>query len=137
MRYFWLACLTAGALSDMRKREISYRLLTVCAVVGCVAALRDGVGEHIPGLAPGAAMLAINRLTEGGIGTGDGLFFLASAGYLTPGEIWLLLIGGLVVSWVWSMGTVVAGIRSAQSPQGKTIPFLACLWPVGIWLTVA
>ena len=137
MRYFWLACLTAGALSDMRNREVSLRLLAACASVGIAAAFREGIGGHLLGLAAGTAMLAINRITEGGIGTGDGLFFLASAGYLAPGEVWLLLLGGLAVSWVWSMAAVMGGIRSGKNVRKKTIPFLACVWPVGIWLTLA
>ncbi len=136
MRCFWLACLTLGAMSDMRDREVSIRLLAVCGAVGLWAALGDGIEKHIPGMAAGAAILAVSRVTEGKIGIGDGLFFMASAGYLTAPETWLLLLGGLTVSWVWSIAEMTGAIWSGKKLSGKTIPFLVCLWPAGIWITV-
>lgn len=158
MRWFWLACLTAGAVSDIRDRRVSCRLLVVCAAAGMLSAagcgfpgaepeltggiagtaarLTAAAAEYGAALAAGLAVLAVGRLTGGGIGAGDGLFLMASVWYLTAGEVWLLLLGGLAVSWVWSVGMVARGVRSGENMHGKTLPFLACMWPVGLWMTI-
>ena len=101
MRWFWLMCLSVGAVEDIRSRCISGKLLAICGAAGMAAAWWSGLAAHVPGLLAGLTVLAVSRLTKGAVGAGDGLFLLASACYLTAGEIWLFLLGGLAVSWVW------------------------------------
>lgn len=134
MRWFWLACLSVGAVEDIRSRSISGRLLAVCGLAGVAAAWGNGLGAHIPGLLAGVTVLAVSRVTKGAVGAGDGWFLLASAWYLTAGEVWAFLLGGLTVSWVWSMAVILGGIWSGNNFRKITLPFLVCLWPVGVWI---
>lgn len=136
MRWFWLLCLTAGAVSDMRERKISCRLLAVCGSVGLICAVTGNVQEHIPGIMLGAGLLALSRLTGGAIGEGDGWFFLVSACYLTRGESWILLAGGLGVSWIWSMGLILYKAWKGETARNERLPLLACMWPAGVWIVL-
>lgn len=134
MRWFWLACLSVGAVEDIKSRSISGKLLAVCGAAGVAAACGDGLAVHVPGLLAGLVLLAVSRITKGAVGAGDGLFLLASAWYLTAGEMWLFLLGGMAVSWVWSMTVIMGAVWSGNNFRKITLPFLVCLWPVGVWL---
>ena len=52
-------------------------------------------------------MVAASRLTEESIGSGDGWFILASAGYMETEEMLILLLGGFGISWIVSMGIIL------------------------------
>lgn len=134
VRWFWLICLSAGALEDIKCRAVSGKLLAVCGLAGMAAAWSGGLGTHVPGLSAGMAVLAVSVLTRGAVGAGDGLFLLASAWYLTAAEVWLFLAGGLVVSWVWSAAVILKKIFAGNNFRKITLPFLVCLWPVGVWI---
>lgn len=84
----------------------------------------------------GGAILIVSKLTRGAIGEGDGWFFVASAGYLVIEEEGILLISGLIVSWCWSIGLVLYRIWNKGNNRKDTLPFLACMWPAGIWLLI-
>ena len=114
VRWFWLICLSAGALEDIKCRAVSGKLLAVCGLAGMAAAWSGGLGTHVPGLSAGMAVLAVSGLTRGAVGAGDGLFLLASAWYLTAAEVWLFLAGGLVVSWVWSAAVILKKIFAGR-----------------------
>ncbi len=137
MRWFWFLCLTIGAVSDLRERTVSCRVLAVCGGVGMVYALITGPVGHIRGLAAGMGLLLVSRVTGGAVGMGDGWFLLASAWYLTGEEIWLLLLGGLSVSWFWSAGIILRGNWIGKNTANATLPFLACMWPIGAWILMA
>ena len=136
MQWFWFLCLTAGAISDIKERKISCRLIMICALVGWIYAWKTDLAVHIPGLIIGGAILIASKLTQGAIGAGDGWFFVASAGYLVIEEEGILLISGLIVSWCWSIGLVLYRIWNKGNNRKDTLPFLACLWPAGIWLLI-
>ena len=136
MRWFWFLCLTAGAISDARDRTVSCRLLAVCGAAGMIRAMTGEFPEHIPGMAVGAAMLLLGRMTGGAVGEGDGWFILASAGYLTIEEIWILVGGGLAVSWILSMGLILYKARRGENWRKATLPLLTCMWPAGVWLVL-
>ena len=76
VRWFWLICLSAGALEDIKCRAVSGKLLAVCGLAGMAAAWSGGLGTHVPGLSAGMAVLAVSGLTRGAVGVGDGLFLL-------------------------------------------------------------
>ena len=136
MKWFWFLCLTAGALSDIKERMISYRLIIICAAVGWIYIWKTDLSGHIPGLVIGAAFLMISRLTQGAVGAGDGWFLIASSGYLTVEETGILVLGGLMVCWCFSIGVVLYRIWRGENGKKDTLPFLACMWPAGIWLLI-
>lgn len=137
MRWFWLLCLTAAAVSDIKERVVSCKVLAVCGGAGILYALSTGMAGHIWGLPAGLGLLLMSRATRGAIGMGDGWFLAASAWYLSAEEIWFLLAGSLSLSWCWSAGIILCGIWHGRNTKSVTLPFLACMWPMGAWLVVS
>ena len=134
MRWFWFLCLTAAAISDIKERAVSDRLLISCGIVGLIAGWQSGLSRHLAGVLAGMIILAIGRATKGAIGSGDGWFIIVSAGYLNTEEMWTLLLMSFTVSWIWSIGLVLYGMWAGVGISKATLPFLACLWPAGVWM---
>ena len=134
MSWFWFLCLTAAAMGDIKERIVSDRLLIACGVMGAVCGWQSGIWTHWAGGLAGAAVLLVSRLTQGAIGKGDGWFIIASAGYLDTEEMWVLLLGSFGISWVWSVGLVMYRTWTGGRISKDTLPFLACMWPVGAWI---
>lgn len=134
MRWFWFLCLTAAAVSDIKERAVSDRLLVICGIVGGIAGWQSGLSRHLAGVLAGMIILAIGRVTRGAIGNGDGWFIIASAGYLNTEEMLTLLLMSFTISWIWSIGLVLYGVWSGGGMSKATLPFLACLWPAGVWM---
>lgn len=136
MQWFWFLCLTIAAVWDIKERMVSCKVLAVCTGVGMIYALATGIACHIYGLAAGAGILLLSKATRGSIGAGDGWFLTASAWYLNSEEIWTLLFGGLSVSWCLGAGFILYSALRGRNAGKATLPFLACMWPVGIWILV-
>lgn len=136
MRWFWFACLTLAAVSDKRTRSVSCRLLAVCGLCGFLYGWSTGITEHLAGVLAGVVMLVLGKLTRGAMGSGDGWFILASAGYLTAEEMWVLLLGGFGVSFMLAVGLILMRVRRGKAVRDDTIPFLTCMWPVGLWILI-
>lgn len=137
MKWFWFLCLTAAAIGDVKDRSVSCRLLAVCGLVGILCGWGNGIRGQLAGVCAGAVMLAVSRVTGGAIGAGDGWFVIASAGYLRETEVWGLLLGSFGVSWIWAMGLVLWRAGKGKDARMDTLPFLACMWPVGLYLMVS
>ena len=136
MQWFWFLCLTVAAVSDIRERVVSNRLLVICGIVGMICGWKSGLPGHLTGVLAGMIILAIGRVTGGAIGSGDGWFIIASAGYLDREEMWLLLLYSFAISWIWSMGLVLYGAWTGRGRFRSTLPFLACMWPVGACILI-
>lgn len=134
MRWFWFLCLTIAAVSDIKERMVSYRILAVCGFFGMVYGMVTGMICHIQGLALGLGFLLLSRITHGAIGIGDGWFLTVSAWYLDAQEVWTLLLGGLLISWCWSVGLILCGVCRRKQVYRAALPFLACMWPAGVWI---
>lgn len=136
MRWFWILCLTMAAVSDIKERMVSCRVLFVCGIFGIIYGISTGVSSHIQGLSVGLAIVFMSKVTRGAIGLGDGWFFIASAWYLNTKEMWTLLLISLSVGWIWSIGLILRGIRYGRNTNNSTVPFLACMWPAGMWILI-
>lgn len=134
MQWFWLSCLTIAAISDIKRRTVSCGVLAVCGILGVAYAAVTGLACHIQGLAIGAGILLMSRITQGAIGEGDGWFFVVSSWYLDEKEVWVLLLGSLSVSWCWSAGLILYRVWCGRNAGKATIPFLACMWLAGVWI---
>lgn len=134
MRWFWFLCLTIAAISDLKERVVSCRVLAVCGTFGMAYAAITGMACHIQGLAVGMGILLVSKATRGAVGEGDGWFFVASAWYLNAKEAWTLLMGSLSVSWCWGAGLILYRAWSGRNTDHATMPFLACMWPAGVWI---
>ena len=103
-------------------------------VPGIVNMCMTDVRGHLAAASVGAAMILMSYATRGALGMGDGLFFLLSACFLSFQEELLLFFLGLGLSSVWSMGIVLCAFFAGRDTRSRTIPFLACVWPAGVWL---
>ncbi len=135
MRWWWLTGGTLAAWEDIRSRRFSLRLLLIWTVSGIGFMCLLSEGAMFPVLVRfaessivGVSLLLLSRITRGAIGKGDGLFFLMSAFYLEVEEVTVMFLGGLGIGCIWG-----AVLRMAFTKK-NTIPFLACIWPVGFWL---
>ncbi|RGY97354.1 prepilin peptidase [Clostridium sp. AM58-1XD] len=81
-------------------------------------------------------LLALNRLTEGAVGEGDGYFFIVTGMFLGFWRNIALLFGGVIFCGFCCMGMMMWGIWKHISMRKKSVPFLPFLMPVGIWLVI-
>lgn len=106
-------------------------------------------GRWAAGCLPGIALLGLGRLSRGGIGVGDGLFFLMSGLMLRLEENLLVLCAGILLSGLFSLAVLVrrqlkgeriSGGRGGEEGEGGsspvTIPFLPFVAVPGIWLAL-
>ncbi len=125
----WFFFLSWAAWKDLRLRRVPVWLLAVLGLFGGIV-WKGGAAAIVPGV----FLLAVSILSGGGLGLGDALFFLVSAGFFTAGELWVLLFGGLMISGFWGLGWFTKQLWKTESVKKKTIPFLACAWPAGVGL---
>ena len=113
------------ALWDLRFRKAPLWLFAATFLAGCVFAAVTGrtVREVLPAAIPGGILLLLSVLTESGIGTGDGLFFIAVAGFLSPLESFLSLITAILLASLTALFLyVMKGDRKASIPFLFLVP---------------
>lgn len=133
----WLLCLTIAALEDLKTRQISLILLLAGTIPGIWNLCRHSsdISAHLWAALTGIFMLILSRITEGALGEGDGWFFLFSALYWDAGKVMLLFLGGLVIGCIWGAGLFMhRRWRGNPKELNASIPFLTCVWPVGVWM---
>ena len=133
-KFMFCCFLAAAAAQDIRRRTISGRLLLAGALLGLPWALgaltAEGILPFLAGFLPGLLMLGLSGVTKGAVGTGDGLFFLAAALYLRPGEVFGLFFGGLLICGIFCGGLMVGRILLGYGYRNCSVPFLPFLLPV-------
>lgn len=125
-KFVWFFFLSWAAWKDLKMRRIPVWLLAVLGLFGGIV-WKGGAAV----IFPGAFLLAVSVISGGGLGLGDALFFLVSAGFFRAKELWALLFGGLMLSGIWGLGLFVKQLWKTRSEKTETVPFLACVWPVG------
>lgn len=128
-------CLTVW--QDIRSRSIKRRWFLLFGLLGLIVCIgnRRGPYELLGSAAVGIALLALNYVTEGKVGEGDGWFFIVSGLYLRPGNNLLLFLSGLMFSGVYALTLFAAAFSEKSSIRKKRIPFLPFLLPMGLWLS--
>lgn len=94
------------------------------------------VWQCIGGSLIGLALLVVNRITEGGIGEGDGIFFLITGIYLGFWKTFFLLAASLFLCSIVGLGYVACGRLTGKGNKKKKLPFLVFTFPVGIFLAL-
>lgn len=142
-KIIFLIILGYAVWMDLRTKELSGTFLLGAACVGAVVlAVWGPAGENwqetIFACGIGGILLFISRLIGGGIGEGDGWFFVVAGLFLSPGENGLLLLSGIFLSGIFSLLYVVAGaLNGTWQRHRKSFPFLPFLLPAGLWITFA
>lgn len=134
-----LAFLVLAGVQDLRTRTVSRYLLLLgaaaaLAVVVCMGI--QGWADVIPRLLaalPGALLLALAWMTQGQIGTGDGICVMITGLLVGTPMIYLVLMASLVFSSIWAAGLLVTrrGTRHSRMPW---LPFLAAGMAVSMWI---
>lgn len=145
-KWIFTCFLAAAAWQDLKERRVSAGLLAAgCAAGAALQVLRWLKIPWLPGFAcqgaeglpaalllfvPGVILLFISRATKGGVGAGDGFFFLMAAFYLEGEEMALLLSGGLFFCSICSLAIMLWGKINGVDVRKKRLPFLTFLLPV-------
>jgi len=138
-KWVFLAFLLWGAYKDLKAKELDGLYLLLFGLAGCVCSiitrLPDGDWMGIAGSCGiGVLLLGFSRLTDGGIGEGDGWFFINSGLFLTWEENLGLLCSGWFLCFVYCLMVVGARIGKKQLYRSTSVPFLPFLVPAGIYL---
>ncbi len=82
----------------------------------------------------GILLLLISRLSDGALGSGDGLFFLITGLYLGFWKNLFLFCSALILCSMFGLIYVVAGSVQGKDYRKKALPFLLFALPAGIFL---
>ena len=115
------------AVQDLRKKEISVRLLAAALAAGTavrILSIPFSAPELLLSLMPGAVLTVTAVFSKGRIGPGDGLVFLVTGLFLTADRN----LGLMFLSFV--IGAVTAGILLAlnRKKRGEAFAFLPCVF---------
>lgn len=125
----WLALLAAW---DIRRRELPAWLLAAGGAAGLslrIIELASGAepaalaGAYLPGLAAGALLLAVARITREAVGYGDGICFCLLAFWLPWEELFTLLLTALLFCAL--PGLLIGLIRGRRVKALPFLPFVA------------
>ena len=141
-RWLFGMFLAIAAGQDLKKKRVDvwlYLLFGGLALGMLSGELTGDVNlmKEIQRVLPGLLLLGISIVSGGGVGTGDGCFFLVSGLMLSFMENIMLFCGGTLLCGVYSLGYLFwLRMRKPFLPgAGKQmLPFLPFLLPPGIWL---
>lgn len=134
--YLWV--LVYAVWQDLRYRSLGRGFLLIAGMAGWLLRMSCGGEWHTVILSStvGAALLGLSYLTDGGIGEGDGWFFVITGFFLSPAENVLLFLSGVAFCSIYSLTLTAAAVIGGGSVRKKKLPFLPYVLPVGLWLAL-
>ena len=137
-KIIFLIILGYAVWMDLRTKELSGTFLLGAACVGAVVlAVWGPAGENwqetIFACGIGGILLFISRLIGGGIGEGDGWFFIVTGLFLDVSVNLILFLTGLGLCFVVSLPLAV---KSTITRRKTALPFIPFLVPAGMWIAV-
>lgn len=135
-KWIFLVFLVWAVWEDIRTRTVRQGLLAAAGSIGLGVSLLSGrnIPEVLSSAAVGIFLLILGQITDGGIGEGDGWFFIVTGFFLKPAENFMLFLSGLVFCSVYSLAYMAASFIGGVCVRQKRLPFLPFLLPVGLWL---
>ncbi|MDO4295178.1 MAG: prepilin peptidase [bacterium] len=131
----FLIFLIIAAIYDGKERSIPLWLLggtAGCAIMAEILTREKSIWDMGLGMAVGCLLLLLEKVFQGELGRGDGLFFCVS-GFLLGGKRNLLLLGGgILVCGIYSTFLLLFGAIANISVRRWKLPFLPFLLPAGI-----
>lgn len=133
----FLIILLLAAGMDIRTQALDSRFLFVSGLAGILIGGITGFQGRNPieiaaSCSIGVGILLISRLTEGGIGEGDGCFFIISGLFLDVGRNYILFLSGIFAGGIYGLAMTVFAFWKGNL-KTKRMPFLPFLIPGGIW----
>ena len=138
METIFIIMLILAAWQDLKTGSIELRFLILFGCVGLLLHWSTDVlwYERLASCGIGAILLILHGLTNGGIGEGDGWFFVVTGMYLDWEKNLLLFIAGLGLCFIWSLPLAVQAIIRKGNGRKRELPFLPFLLPAGIWIAM-
>lgn len=139
MEITYFIYLLAAAWLDLKKRRIPVWLFAAFGAVGILEHIRwggTGWAETAAAMLPGLVLLLLTRCCGGGIGAGDGYFFLVSAVYLGFRNTIAVFCCGLLFCSVCCLFIVAWGAMTGVSVRKKKLPFLPFMLPAWAWVVL-
>lgn len=127
-KWIFLIFLVWAVWQDLRSRTVGQGFLAAAGSLGAAVSLLSG--RSVLGLLSSAAvgifLLILGQITDGGIGEGDGWFFIVTGFFLEPTENFMLFLSGLIFCSVYSLAYMAASFigGSASGRKGfRSSPF--------------
>lgn len=142
-KILFLIFLVTAAWQDYQTKEVDGWIFAAAGIVGmvvcsvsCFAGRRTCLDVGLS-FGVGIGLLVFRQLANGGIGDGDGWFFLVSGLYLSGLENLGLFLSGLCICFLWSLPLAVMAIWTNGKGRKRELPFLPFLLPAGIWFAIS
>lgn len=121
---------------DIKYRGVEERYYLIFGMAGVVFAFLQGrtLLSVCGSAGVGVLLLVLGWLSGGGIGEGDGWFFVVTGFFLAPQDNLALLLSGLFFCSLYSLTLTAAAFGSGANIRKLKVPFLPFLLPVGLWL---
>ena len=135
----FLCFLILAAYQDLKTKSIESRLFWLFGFLGAGICLieKRSLSEVAVSCGIGVVLLLVSRWTQGGIGEGDGWFFVVSGLYLPKRANGALFLCGLSLCFLVSLPLAVMSVIRHGNGRKRSLPFLPFLLLPGIWLGVA
>ena len=132
----FLCFLILAAYQDLRMKSIESRLFWLFGFTGIGICLLEkrSLSEVMVSCGIGGILLLVSRWTRGGIGEGDGWFFVVSGLYLPGRANGVLFLCGLSLCFLVSLPLAVMSVIRRGNGRKRRLPFLPFLLLPGIWL---
>lgn len=117
------------AVYDLRFRQVPLWLFLVSAAMGCAVCIlenRDAVSV-IQAMIPGILCLLLSLCTKGGMGIGDGHYFLVAALFADWKAVTVLLAVSFLLAAGVSLALILYGLYKGKNMAKKSLPLLAFL----------
>lgn len=137
--WIYLGILFYGAHMDFKRKSLSGSYLLSSFWIGMVCLIHSlfngrQLADALLSCGIGAGLLGLSYLTDGGIGEGDGWFFLISGLFLSWKENLLLLCSGWFLCVLYGFVLIGQAIGGKRINRRKQVPFLPLLIPMGAYL---
>ena len=101
-KWIFLIFLVWAVWQDLRSRTVGQGFLAAAGSLGAAVSLLSGrsVLGLLSSVAVGIFLLILGQITDGGIGEGDGWFFIVTGFFLEPTENFMLFLSGLILQCV-------------------------------------
>lgn len=151
----FLLFLATAAWQDLGKKSVEVRVFVVFGVAAFLwnilvirylagfpgepeTIIGTRIKEQMASCLVGAVLLLLAWTSHGGIGAGDGCFFLVSGLLLEPGQNFCLFLAGLFLCGLWSLGVFTRERLAGRAGSGSlTLAFLPFVAVAGIAGTAA
>ena len=135
-KWIFISMLVLAAWQDLKTGSIDVRFLVIFGCIGLLLHQSTELlwYERIASCGIGGILFLLRFMTGGGIGEGDGWFFVVTGLYISWEKNLLLFLMGLGLCSLFSLPLAVQAILEKGKGRKRELPFLPFVLPAGIWI---